>query len=316
MPASASGGDVFDVETRDGRVVIRGPNGVSMAMGLNWYCRSAATATSDSTTGGSRFRTRRRQCRRACGSRRERVWYFFNYVTFAYTMAWWQWPDWERMIDWMALNGVNLPLAITGQEAVWTQVTATSASATRRSARSSWGPPTCRGAGWATSTGWAGRCRRAGSPGTRRREILARERGLGMTPILQAFTGHVPYSGGTSPTRTFAGPGTGRPGSRAPTSSTPPIRSSRASAARSSRSRPSSTARTTSTPPTRSTRWTRRARTRASWPTWGARSTARCSRRTRTRRGCCRAGSSSTRRRSSGRPSAAARSSGPCPTTG
>ena len=42
--------------------------------------------------------------------------FFLNYCTFGYTMPWWKWRDWERFIDWMALNGVNLPLAITGQE--------------------------------------------------------------------------------------------------------------------------------------------------------------------------------------------------------
>ena len=42
--------------------------------------------------------------------------FFLNYCTFGYTMPWWQWEDWERFIDWMALQGVNLPLAITGQE--------------------------------------------------------------------------------------------------------------------------------------------------------------------------------------------------------
>lgn len=30
-------------------------------------------------------------------------------------MVWWQWRDWERLIDWMALNGVTLPLAITAR---------------------------------------------------------------------------------------------------------------------------------------------------------------------------------------------------------
>ena len=29
---------------------------------------------------------------------------------------------WEREIDWMALNGINLPLAFTGQEAIWQRV--------------------------------------------------------------------------------------------------------------------------------------------------------------------------------------------------
>ena len=33
-------------------------------------------------------------------------------------MPWWQWADWERLIDWMALNGVNLPLANTGAEMI------------------------------------------------------------------------------------------------------------------------------------------------------------------------------------------------------
>ena len=28
--------------------------------------------------------------------------------------AWWDWERWEREVDWMALNGINLPLAFTG----------------------------------------------------------------------------------------------------------------------------------------------------------------------------------------------------------
>ena len=38
------------------------------------------------------------------------------------TPGFWQWPQWEAHIDWMALNGVNLPLAFTAQEAVWNTV--------------------------------------------------------------------------------------------------------------------------------------------------------------------------------------------------
>lgn len=37
-------------------------------------------------------------------------------------MPWWKWSQWERFIDWMALNGINMPLAITGQETVWYEV--------------------------------------------------------------------------------------------------------------------------------------------------------------------------------------------------
>lgn len=34
--------------------------------------------------------------------------------TVSYSSAWWDWPRWQREIDWMALNGVNLPLSFTG----------------------------------------------------------------------------------------------------------------------------------------------------------------------------------------------------------
>ena len=45
--------------------------------------------------------------------------YDFNYCTYSYTMAFWDWERWEKEIDWMALHGINLPLAVVGQECVW-----------------------------------------------------------------------------------------------------------------------------------------------------------------------------------------------------
>ena len=43
--------------------------------------------------------------------------YYLNFCTFSYTMPYWDWTDWEREIDWMALHGITMPLAITGHEA-------------------------------------------------------------------------------------------------------------------------------------------------------------------------------------------------------
>ena len=34
-------------------------------------------------------------------------------------MAFWNWTRWQQEIDWMAMNGVNLPLAFTAQESIW-----------------------------------------------------------------------------------------------------------------------------------------------------------------------------------------------------
>ncbi len=52
----------------------------------------------------------------------DRFRYHQNVCTLSYTFAFWQWKDWERHIDWMALNGINLPLAFTGQEEIWRRV--------------------------------------------------------------------------------------------------------------------------------------------------------------------------------------------------
>nr|XP_028955051.1 uncharacterized protein LOC103438974 isoform X2 [Malus domestica] len=32
---------------------------------------------------------------------------------------WWDWERWQKEIDWMVLQGTNLPLAFTGQESIW-----------------------------------------------------------------------------------------------------------------------------------------------------------------------------------------------------
>ena len=48
--------------------------------------------------------------------------YNFNYCTFSYTMAFWDWERWEKEIDWMALHGINLPLSIVGADCVWYHV--------------------------------------------------------------------------------------------------------------------------------------------------------------------------------------------------
>ena len=52
----------------------------------------------------------------------EKFRYHMNVCTFGYTYAFWKWPEWEKHIDWMALNGINLPLAFVAQEAIWEKV--------------------------------------------------------------------------------------------------------------------------------------------------------------------------------------------------
>ena len=40
--------------------------------------------------------------------------YYMNVCTFGYSYVWWDWTRWEKEIDWMAMNGINIPLAFVG----------------------------------------------------------------------------------------------------------------------------------------------------------------------------------------------------------
>lgn len=48
--------------------------------------------------------------------------YYQNVCTTSYSFVWWDWNQWEKHIDWMALNSFNLVLAFNGQEAIWERV--------------------------------------------------------------------------------------------------------------------------------------------------------------------------------------------------
>ncbi len=48
--------------------------------------------------------------------------YYLNVVTYGYTMPYWDWARWEQEIDWMALHGINMPLALVGYEAIMARV--------------------------------------------------------------------------------------------------------------------------------------------------------------------------------------------------
>ena len=120
--------------------------------------------------------------------------FFLNYCTYGYTMPWWKWPQWERFIDWMALNGINMPLAITGQEAVWYEVWK-EFGMTDEEIRSYFsGPAHLPWHRMANLDGFGGPLPMSWITGQKelQRQIVAREREFNMTPVLPAFSGHVP----------------------------------------------------------------------------------------------------------------------------
>ncbi|MBR1400371.1 MAG: alpha-N-acetylglucosaminidase [Prevotella sp.] len=114
------GKEFFELDQQGAKVVVRGHNWVDVAVGINWYLKYHA---------GIHLSWNQMQAKLPAVlppvKKKERhetklsLRYDFNYCTFSYSMAFWDWQRWEREIDWMALHGVNLPLAIVGEECVW-----------------------------------------------------------------------------------------------------------------------------------------------------------------------------------------------------
>lgn len=188
--------DVFEVIPDGKKLVIKGNNAGSMAVGLNWYLQNVCLSTvswdadepvevpSTMPLPDSAVRIKALVPRR----------FFLNYCTFGYSMPWWGWKEWERLIDWMALNGINEPLSITGQEAVWQDVWRRHGM-TDAEIRSYFTGPAylpwhrmCNidGVDAPLPQGWID------AQVKLQKRILKRERSFGMRPVLPAFSGHVP----------------------------------------------------------------------------------------------------------------------------
>jgi alpha-N-acetylglucosaminidase len=187
--------DVFEVEAAGGRVTVRGSSGVAIASGAYWYLQNVCHA--DISWCGDQLHLPDPLPPLSPTVRKVSPYpyrYFFNYCAFSYTLAWWDWPRWERMIDWMALHGINMPLAVTGQEAVW-QGVGRSLGLTESEMDRFLAGPAFLPFGWmGCLDAWGGPLPQSWIDAHRdlQCKILARERALGMTPVLQGFTGHVP----------------------------------------------------------------------------------------------------------------------------
>ena len=195
IPRTADGLDVFEVESHDGRLVLRGNNGVSLASAFNWYLRHIAHGQlswcGDNLALPATLAPVPEKVR-VTSPYAHRV--YLNYCTFNYTASWWDRARWEREIDWMALHGVTMPLAATGQAAVW-QATLRRFGMNDDEIRHYLVGPAFLAWQWMTNIeSWGGPLPQSwiDSHLELGRFILERERAFGMTPILSGFTGCVP----------------------------------------------------------------------------------------------------------------------------
>lgn len=192
----ASENDHFELIPNGTNIIIRGNNANSMAVGLNhflkYYCLTTVSwYAADKVELPKTFPA---LTEKVSIDARTKNRFFLNYCTFGYTMPWWKWNDWERLIDWMALNGVNLPLAITGQEVIWHKVW-TKLGLTDKEIRNYFtGPAHLAWHRMANMDYFQGNLPDSWLTNQEalQKRIVARERELNMKPVLPAFAGHVP----------------------------------------------------------------------------------------------------------------------------
>jgi alpha-N-acetylglucosaminidase len=191
------GHDVFEIESKGGKIVLRGTSGVAVASALYFYLNEYAHC--QITWNGTNVNLPASLPVVPSKIRRDTPYeyrYYMNYCTFNYSMSWWDWPRWEKEIDWMALHGINMPLAITGEEYVWHKVY-TSLGFSEEDLKDYFCGPTYFAWFWMGNLdGWGGPLSFTWMEKHKdlQQKILKREREMGMTPVLPAFTGHVPAS--------------------------------------------------------------------------------------------------------------------------
>jgi alpha-N-acetylglucosaminidase len=198
---SSFANDVFEVEASHGVVKVRGSSATAMTRGAYYYLK---TMTHSQVTWSGKHLNFPEQFpagqlpfpsvpkTRISSPYKFRLYY--NVCAYGYSTAFWNWDEWEKELDWMALHGINMPLAMAGQEAIWQKVWNSYGVSNDELKDYFTGPAFLP---WnrmgnvnkhdgPLPQGWIDQNKAL------QKKILARMRELGMEPVVPAFAGFVP----------------------------------------------------------------------------------------------------------------------------
>lgn len=189
------GQDAYEIDSEGGKVVLRGNNTVSLATAFNQYlkytCQAHVSWFGDQLDLPEKLPLPAAPVKNTINGK-YRV--YMNYCTVSYTAAWWDWKRWERELDFMAMNSINMPLSVVGLEAVWYNTLLKHKFTDEEARRFLAGP-----AHFAWQ--WMQNLQSYGGPLpkswidkhiTLGKQIMDRQLELGMQPIQQGFSGYVP----------------------------------------------------------------------------------------------------------------------------
>lgn len=177
-------------------IIIRGNSWVNIAVGINWYLKHHAGIHISWNNMNVKLPAVLPVVKQK--ERHEtdlKLRYNFNYCTFSYTMAFWDWNRWQKEIDWMALHGINMPLAAVGTESVWRNMLMKLGYSEEEVGKFIAGPAFL--AWWEMNNleGWGGPLplNWYKQQEALQKKILARMKEMGMKPVLPGYCGMVPH---------------------------------------------------------------------------------------------------------------------------
>ncbi|MGL1892873.1 MAG: N-acetylmuramic acid 6-phosphate etherase [Spirochaetaceae bacterium] len=188
--------EYFEISNNNGKIVLSGNNNLSICCALNHYLKyDCKTMVSWLVENPVEVPDVLPQATPVWKSSILKDRFFLNYCTFSYSMPYWGWNEWERLIDWMALNGINMPLAITGQEAIWQTVWNQLGLSKKEILNFFTGPAYLPFQRMGIIDKWGGALPESYIINQKKlqKKILSRQRSFNMRPVLPAFCGHIPF---------------------------------------------------------------------------------------------------------------------------
>lgn len=189
-----NGRDTYEIAPGNGKVILRGNNTVALATAYNQYLKYTCNAHVSWFGNQLRLPERLPMPRRQRNTINGKYRVYMNYCTLSYSAAWWDWERWQRELDYMAMNAINMPLSVVGLEAVW-YYTLLKHKFTDDEARGFLSAPghsawqwmqNLQSCGGPLPKSWIERHIALG------KQIIDRQLELGMQPIQQGFSGYVP----------------------------------------------------------------------------------------------------------------------------
>ena len=112
--------DVFVIETKKDKLIISASSTSAASRGLDWYVKHIVNQSISHMGDNVKQLSKIPEINQPIKKKSFVPYrYALNYCTINYSFSFYTWNEWEKELDWMALNGVNIMLAPVGTEKVW-----------------------------------------------------------------------------------------------------------------------------------------------------------------------------------------------------